>query len=116
MNFAALKYLSQYNNHELTLNAGIEEDSFSQKPEVIIDASVDEQTPTISSRVTSGQMVRIHTTPFLGQVGTVEKILPGLTTLPNGLRVSAASVIMVNRERKTIPVYNLDVIGFAQFS
>jgi len=116
MNFAALKYLSQYNNHELTLNAGIEEDSLSQKPEVIIDASVDEQAPAISSRVTSGQMVRIHTTPFLGQVGTVEKILPGLTTLPNGLRVSAASVIMVNRERKTIPVNNLDVIGFAQFS
>jgi hypothetical protein len=37
-----------------------------------------------------------------------------LTALPNGLRVCAASVIMDNKERKIIPIFNLDVIGFAQ--
>lgn len=117
MNDTALKILSLYNNHEVTLNAGQEnEPSRSQQPEAMIFAPVDERSLTIQSRVTAGQSVRIHTAPYMGQTGTIEKLLPGLTVLPNGLRVCAASIIMDNKERKTIPIFDLDVIGFTQSS
>ena len=116
MNDTALKILSLYNNHEMTLNAGQENETFYSRPEAMIFAPVDERSLMIQSRVTAGQSVRIHTTPYIGQTGTIEKLLPGLTVLPNGLRVCAASIIMDNKERKTIPIFDLDVIGFTQSS
>jgi hypothetical protein len=114
MNSAAFKYLSMYNNHEITLNAGIDRETTGQQPEALISASIENEIGRGQSRVTSGQAIRVHSAPFLGQSGTIEKVLPGLTLLPNGLRVCAASVIMDNKERKTIPVNNLDGIGFTQ--
>ena len=114
MNPAAFKYLTKYNNHEVTLNATNESGSVDQKPEAVISADIENEVGQEQSRVTAGQMVRIHSAPFLGQIGVVEKVLPGLTLMPNGLRVCAASVMMDNKERKTIPVDNLDGIGFTQ--
>mgnify|MGYP001201323188 CR=1 FL=1 len=114
MNSAAFKYLSMYNNHEITLNAGVDNETTEHQIEALISAAVEGEIGRGQSRVTSGQTVRIHTAPFLGQSGTIEKVLPGLTLLPNGLRVCAASVIMDNKDRKTIPVNNLDGIGFTQ--
>lgn len=112
-NHAAFKYLSLYNNHEITVNAEFDSETLGIKPEALISASVENESMRDQKRVTAGQMVRIHTAPYLGQVGTIEKILPGLTLLPNGLRVNAVTVMMENKERKTIPVDNLDTIGFA---
>jgi hypothetical protein len=116
INNAAVKYLSQYNNHEVIVNASMQFDSSFQRPEALISATVENTDSGKSTRVTTGQMVRIHAGPDMSQTGTIEKVLPGLTALPNGLRVCAASVIMDNKERKTIPVYNLDGIGFTQNS
>ena len=114
MNSAALKLLSLYNNHEVILNTdwGIESDI--DRPEALISAPVEEEMTPSGFKVTTGQRVRIHCAPLMGQIGTIEKIIPGLTALPNGLRVYAASVIMDNKERKTIPIFNLDVLGFTQ--
>ena len=114
MNHAAFKYLTMYNSHGIVLNAEFESGSSVKKPEGLISASVESASTGQQDRGTSGQLVRIHTAPFMGQVATVERFLPGLTALPNGLRVSAASVIMENKERKTIPVDNLDSVGFTQ--
>jgi hypothetical protein len=114
MNSAAFMYLTKYNNHEVTLNAGMDREAAEQQTEALISAAVESEIGRGQSRITSGQLVRIHSAPFLGQSGTIEKALPGLTLLPNGLRVCAASVIMDNKERKTIPVNNLDGIGFTQ--
>jgi len=114
LNSAAFKALSLYNNSEVTLNTFFGSDSSISRPEVVITVRLSNVVPATQPRVTAGQVVRIHSAPFLSQIGTIEKILPGLTALPNGLRVCAASVIMENKERKTIPIYNLDVIGFTQ--
>jgi biotin carboxyl carrier protein len=113
-NHAAFKYLSMYNSHEITVNAEFDSDASGIKPEALISASVENESSRDQKKVSAGQVVRIHTTPFLGQMGTIEKVLPGLTLLPNGLRVSAVTVVMENKERKTVPVDNLDMIGFAQ--
>lgn len=82
------------------------------KPEVLVHAPVEEVNSASAKMFTSGQLVRIHAAPNVGLTGKIEKILPGTVTLANGLKVTAASIIMDNNERKTIPVANLDVIGF----
>lgn len=112
MNSLAWKLLSTNNNHEITLNASFPEALNESRPEALISLTEEIEKESTASLFTKGQLVRIHTAPFMGQTGTVEKILPGLTTLTNGLRVCAVSVIVDNKERKTIPIANLDVIGF----
>jgi hypothetical protein len=114
LNSAAAKYLSLYNNHECYVNAAMQSESASQSPEVLISAAIESADPGKTARATSGQLVRIHAGPLASQTGTIEKVIPGLTALPNGLRVSAASVIMENKEKKIVPIYNLDGIGFTQ--
>jgi len=116
MNSDAHKLLAQYASHEVILNTQIDASSDLLQPEVVIPNPLEKEAAPANFRITSGQRVRIHTAPFLGQTGVIEKILPGLTVLPNGLRVYAASVIMDNRERRTIPINNLDSIGFTQNS
>jgi hypothetical protein len=116
MNSAALKILSMYNNHEVVLDACMENEVSRQRPEALISAPLDNKVEQVQFSVTAGQLVRIHAAPFMGQTGSIEKVLPGLTSFPNGMRVCAARIIMDNKERKTIPIFDLDVIGFTQSS
>ena len=112
LNHPAWKLLSVYNNREVTLNAVLWNHQTSERPEALIALPAEDEVAKEPQRFTSGQLVRIHSHPFLGQTGVIEKQLPGLTMLPNGLRVAAASIIMDNKERKIIPLANLDGIGF----
>jgi hypothetical protein len=116
LNSDAHKLLAEYNSHEVIVNTQIDDSTDLLQPEIVIANPLEKEAPPANFRLTSGLKVRIHTAPFLGQTGVIEKVLPGLTTLPNGLRVYAASVIMDNKERKTIPINNLDSIGFTQNS
>lgn len=113
MNESAWRLLSANNGHEITLNATFNEDGNENSPEILIALSEQAAEAATASRLTRGQLVRIHTAPFQGKTGVIEKVLPGLTSLGNGLRVCAASVIVDNKERNIIPIANLDVIGFA---
>jgi hypothetical protein len=112
MNSAAWKLLFSMANKETIVNAESTSGLNPTKPEALIYAPVEETDKASVKMFTSGQMVRIHSTPNVGQTGRIEKMLPGLVSLPNGLKVAAASIIMDNNERKTVPVANLDVIGF----
>ncbi len=112
MNQPAWKLLTEKNSSEITLNAEFSDNDGENRPEIVIALSEEIEENGTTARLSSGQLVRIHTAPFLGKTGVIEKILPGLTTLGNGLRVCAASVIVDNKERNIIPVANLDVIGF----
>ena len=110
----ALQLLAQFNNREATLNAQVDAENGLDRPEVLISSPAENNASLTVANITSGQRVRIHSAPFMGQTGTIEKILPGFTLMSNGLRVCAASVIMDNKEKKTIPIFNLDVLGFTQ--
>ncbi len=112
MDSTSWKLLFSLVNKEVILNGETTGGLIPTKPEVMVSAPVDEQNSASAKMFTSGQTVRVHTAPNLGQTGRIEKILPGTVTLANGLKVAAASIIMDNNERKTIPVANLDVIGF----
>ena len=114
MDDLSFRILGNLKDQYAVINAEMGDDFIDIKPEALFTAPVENPSAVAPSRYTAGQMIRIHTAPFLGQVGTIEKILPGFTVLSNGLRVSAASIIMENREKKTIPVADFDVIGFGQ--
>ena len=112
MNERAWKLLAANKSRELTLNAQFKGSESDDRPEVLIPLSDEAQESNSATRLTRGQLVRIHAAPLMGKIGIVEKVLPGLTQLNNGLRVCAASVMVDNKERIIIPVSNLDVIGF----
>jgi hypothetical protein len=112
MNSSSWKLLYSLANKECIVNAETVGGLTPQKPEIIVYGPVEDENAASAKMFTSGQLVRIHADPYVGQTGKIEKILPGTVTLPNGLKVAAASIIMDNNERKTIPVANLDVIGF----
>jgi hypothetical protein len=57
-----------------------------------------------------GQIVRVHTSPYLGQVGSIERVADGLETLPNGIRTAATSIKFVNNEKAVVPFANMDII------
>lgn len=112
MNEPAWKLLSANKGREATLNAEFQGAESEGRPEVLIPLADEAEEANSAARLTRGQLVRIHTAPLFGKTGVVEKILPGMTPLNNGIRVCAASVIVDNKERKIVPVANLDVIGF----
>jgi len=112
MNSASWKLLFSLANKDCIVNAETISGLTPQKPEIVICDPVEDQNSASSKMFTSGQLVRIHADPYIGQTGKIERMLPGTVTLPNGLKVAAASIILDNNERKTIPVANLDVIGF----
>jgi hypothetical protein len=112
MNSASWKLLFEQANKEIIVNAESTRGVAPTKPEALVCAPVDDKNIASAKMFTTGQQVRIHAAPNIGQTGRIEKILPGTVTLVNGLKVTAASIIMDNNERKTIPVANLDVIGF----
>jgi hypothetical protein len=112
MDSSSWKLLFGLANEEVIVNGETTGGLVPGNPEVMVYAPVDDQNTASAKMFTSGQTVRIHAAPNVGQTGRIEKILPGTVTLPNGLKVAAASIIMDNNERKTIPVANLDVIGF----
>jgi hypothetical protein len=112
MDAASWKLLSSLAGKEIILNAQSTAGLNPCNPEALVYAPIEEVASASAKMLTTGQQVRINASPYIGQTGTVERIIPGQVTLPNGLKVAAASIIMDNNERKTIPLNNLDVIGF----
>ena len=56
-----------------------------------------------------GQTVRVRTQPYMGKIGKLSALRPGLTRLPNGLHAQAA-VVLIDENQAVIPLVNLDVI------
>lgn len=81
-----------------------------ERPEIIISLPSDGEPYPEQVEFSVGQIVRVHASEYLGRVGTVEKVMPGLTRLGSGLRASAAIVKFENGEKGIIPLVNLDVL------
>ena len=113
MNSAAYKLLSTNAKREVTVNAEIFDRYSGAKPEVIIPLpiSADPPTPREVETFASGLQVRMRRPPFMGMIGSIVSIKPGLSLLPSGLRASAAEVKLENNETVIAPLVNLEVVG-----
>jgi hypothetical protein len=109
MSSAAFKLLSTNNRRETALNAEMSAD---RHPEVIIPLPVPDNVVPLNDVNTfkAGQKVRVARAPYIGQIGTLGAILPGLTRLENGLKVNAGDVQLENGQKVSLPLANLQIL------
>lgn len=113
MNAAAYKLLTTNAKRDVTLNAEAFNRYTGARPEVIIPLPVSQEPPppTDVSTLESGQTVRMRRAPHAGEIGTLTKLLPGLSTLPSGLRAPAGLVKLENGDQILVPLVNLEIVG-----
>lgn len=113
MNSAAYKLLTSNAKREVTINAEAFNRYTGARPEVIIPLPVSQEppVPTDAETLEVGQTVRMRRAPHTGEIGTLSKLRPGLSTLPSGLRAPAADVKLENGEQILVPLVNLEIVG-----
>ena len=113
MNSAAYKLLSTNAKREVTLNAEQFDRYTGARAEVIIPLPVssEPEPPSETAALVPGLQVRMRRPPFMGMLGTIVSVKPGLTTLESGLRAPAAEVKIENNQTVIVPLINLEVVG-----
>lgn len=110
INNIAYKLLTTNVQRSIALNA-TPWDAFSgARPEAVITLPAPAESSPEVDVFTAGQTIRVLTPPYCGKTGILSEILPGLTTLDNGLRTRAAAVRLENSQEVTIPLVNLDIL------
>ena len=113
MNSAAYKLLSTNAKREVTVNAEIFDRYSGARPEVIIPLPISSNPPSPREVETfaPGLQVRMRRPPFMGMIGSIVSVKPGLSVLPSGLRAPAAEVKLENDQMVVAPLVNLEVVG-----
>jgi hypothetical protein len=113
MNSAAYRLLSTNAKREVIMNAELYDRYSGARPEVIIPLTISSEPPSSMEVVpfAPGLQVRMRRPPFMGSIGTIELLRPGLATLPSGLRAPAADIKLENGETVVVPLVNLEVVG-----
>jgi hypothetical protein len=113
MNALTYRLLTTNTKREVTVNGETYNRYTGSRPEVLIPLPVSEEPPQprAAEPFASGQQVRLVRSPNAGHVGTLMTLLPGLTALPNGLRLPAGEVRLEGGKVAIIPLANLEVLG-----
>jgi hypothetical protein len=113
MNSAAYKLLSTNAKREVTVNAEVFDRYSGARPEAIIPLPIssDPPAPREVETFAVGLQVRMRRPPYMGMIGSIVALKPGLSTLPSGLRAPAADVKLENNETVLVPLVNLEVVG-----
>jgi len=113
MNSVAYKLISTNAKRDVTVNAEMFDRYSGARPEVIIPLPISSNPPVPNDMETfvPGLQVRMRRPPFMGMIGSIIAIKPGLSTLPSGLRAPAAEVKLENDEMAVVPLVNLEVVG-----
>lgn len=113
MNSGAYRLLSTNAKREVIINAEVYNRYTGARPEVIIPLPISSEPPSSPETAVfaTGQQVRMRRPPYMGSLGSIELLRPGLTTLPSGLRAPSADVKLENGEMVVVPLVNLEVVG-----
>jgi len=111
INKAAYDVLVTNNKRDVCLNATPWDHYRGERPEVFIPLPATGELPPETDEFRAGQKVRILSTPYVGQVGTLENLQPELVLLSNGLRAQAGLVKLHSQEKVIVPLTNLDVLA-----
>lgn len=113
MNSAAFKLLSTNAKRDVTVNAEMFDRYSGARPEVIIPLPISASPPAPREVETfaPGLQIRMRRPPFMGMIGSIVAVKPGLSALPSGLRAPAAEVKLENGETVIAPLVNLEVVG-----
>jgi len=113
MNSAAYRLLSTNAKREVILNAEVYDRYSGARPEAIIPLPISSEPPSSAEAeiFAPGQQIRMRRPPFMGSIGSIAILRPGLTTLPSGLRAPSAEVKLENGETVVVPLVNLEVVG-----
>ncbi len=113
MNSAAHKLLSTNSKRDVVVNAENFDRYSGARPETIIPlpVSTDPSAPHEVETFVSGLQIRMRRPPFMGMIGSIVSMKPGLSLFPSGLRAPAAEVKLENNETILVPLVNLEVVG-----
>ena len=110
-NPTAYHLLTSNEKRDAALNATAWDAYTGERPEVVIPLPAAGGDPAPDTlEFSTGQSVRLHGAPYLGQTGTIIALRSGSAALQNGLRAPAADIRLENGERVLIPLANLDVL------
>jgi hypothetical protein len=114
MNMAAYRLLSTNNGREISLNAEVYDLGAGTRPELIIPLPVSGKPsiPPLPQEYAPLQRVRVVRAPYASQVGTIQALIPGLSTFPNGVRAEGAELRLDNGELVLVPLANLEVLEY----
>jgi hypothetical protein len=112
MNSLAFQLLSTNERREVAINAGPWDRISGARPEIVIPlpTASDPPLPPETDTFKEGQQVRCIRAPYIGKIGTLSALHPGMDTLPNGLLVQTAEVRLENGEDVLLPLVNLEVL------
>ena len=113
VNDTAYKLLSTSAGREVSINSMPNNPFNGERPEITIplESSANPTTPLDMQFLEPGIQVRILRAPYMGKVGIINNLLPGMTRFPSGLRTSGAEIALGNNEKVVVPLANIEVLG-----
>jgi hypothetical protein len=112
VNPVAHKLLSTSAQREVVVNSISYSLNTGERPEITIPMeAVSSPIPVDLQRLSEGQQVKLLHTPWIGTVGTIQSLVPGLTRFPNGVQAPGVRIDFENGDNMVVPVANIEVLG-----
>lgn len=110
VNQVTYKVLTTNEKRDITINASAWDPFAGERPELFIPLPAEGEVFAETDDFKAGDTVRIQGQPYLGKMGTIEELPPGLRRLPNGIRAASAWVRLEDNTRVIVPLANLDML------